>query len=80
MIPDLATDECPVSLIGPDIRRVVRTIENHRYINEFGGALLFGPDIATWPAWYADAVQIIQEEICRETNITSREIRNGRNK
>ena len=80
MIPELSTDECPVSLITPDIRSVVRTIENHRYIKEFSGATLFGSDLSMWPAWYADAVQIIQEEICRETNVTSKEIRDGRNK
>ena len=69
-----------MSLIAPDMRRVVRIIENNRYIKEFGGAVLFGPDLSAWPAWYADAIQIIQEEICRETNVTNKEIANGRNK
>lgn len=37
---------------------------------------MFGPVIAKWPAWYADAVSVIQTEIQRETKLLRKHARN----
>lgn len=75
-IPETGTAECPVSRITPKVRQLLDVVTHDFQLHEATGATMFGPVIAKWPAWYADAVSVIQTEIQRETKLLRKHARN----
>lgn len=59
-IPEVATNECPVSLIDAETKAILEMVSRNRRTKEAAGATLFGPDTAGWPAWWVDAVNVVE--------------------
>lgn len=58
-IPDTSISECPVSYITQDSMQLIEIVQRGRIAKEHGAAL-FGPTANRWPAWYHDAIAVIE--------------------
>ncbi|MCC6591609.1 MAG: hypothetical protein IT168_33290 [Bryobacterales bacterium] len=64
----MAANECPVSLITPESKRLVEVFERADFAHQGSGAALYGTDLSRWPARAIDALVVIQQERNREHN------------
>jgi len=64
-LQELGTNECPVSIITPESRRLVEIIVDAERVREHSGAVLFGQDSSQWDPRFFDAMQVIAEEQMR---------------
>lgn len=64
-IDELSCNECPVTLITPESKRLVEIFDRAGLVN---AAPLYGPDLSKWPARMVDAAGIIQQEANRTEN------------
>lgn len=59
-IDGIESSECPVSIITAESREILDLEARGRRYRSSLGASLFGSDSAKWPAWWADAVNLIE--------------------
>jgi hypothetical protein len=57
-LPQYAIRECPVSYITGESAALVEMLALAEISHERGG-VMFGPDSARWPAWWADAQGVV---------------------
>lgn len=57
-LPEFAIKECPVSAITGESLAIVEMAANADVAHDKGG-VMFGPDAAKWPAWWADALGVL---------------------
>jgi len=69
VIPGVEASECPVSLITPEMLKILDIVTQNRQLHEAAGVSMYGPDVNLWPAWFADAVSVIQGQINLELNL-----------
>ena len=69
---DISSSECPVSLLttgeGPRARRITEQVMWADQAKNATGAAFGGPDSGQWPAWWFDAVAIIEQQRVAEHN------------
>lgn len=58
-LPDTALNECPVSFITTQSLQLMELVQRNRIAKECG-APLFGPVANRWPAWFHDALFVIE--------------------
>ena len=51
-------NDCPRAYIKPESMHVIEITVAGRIIDSAGGAI-FGPNASRWPAWYVDALSVI---------------------
>jgi hypothetical protein len=70
-VASFTVNECPVSLITPESKRLVQILIRAERAHEASGASLYGPSLSRWPVRMLDAQVAIQQEINRESNARS---------
>lgn len=68
IVPDVQSDECPVSLITQESLALLRLEAQNGSLHKAAGASIGGPDAGTWPAWWADVVTTISRARNAEEN------------
>ncbi len=68
VVPDVQSDECPVSLITQESLVLLRLESQNGSLHKAAGASIGGPDAGAWPAWWADVVTTISRARNAEEN------------
>lgn len=79
-VPEITCDECPVSFITPESRRIVDLEMRARRIKEATGAAFPSLNQGEWPAWWADAVAHLELMRILQSNSRDEEIERRRPK
>ena len=67
-VASFSVNECPVSMITPESKRLVQILTRASMVHDASGASLYGPSLSRWPVRMLDAQVVIQQETNRETN------------
>jgi hypothetical protein len=51
--------ECPVSAITPESLTLLALLDSNAAASNAASATLYGPDLSQHPAWWSDAIRII---------------------
>jgi len=67
-------DGCPKGVIAAESLALLEMDARNRRVKEATGACLFGPDAGRWPAWWVDAVTVIQTQVLLEMEARSKAV------
>lgn len=59
-IPGYQLAECPVSYISADSMWILDQLDDNAIARQATGATLFGPDTRRYPAWWLDAIAVVE--------------------